>query len=239
MTNKHPNERLSESDGRRPLLPFAKWWPLLIGAACGIIMRMIFSGEAGGAYAAMSTSFLYLSPVLVGMITVYCAERQFRRKWTYYLWAPMLANLLYVTGTLVALFEGIICAILIVPLFLILGMVGGVLMGTVCRLTNWPRSTLSTFAVAPLILGALEPMAPLPQKIGTVERQIEIQAPPADVWRFLEDAQNIQPKEVQDAWMYRIGVPLPLGGDTEQVGEGHIRRVNMGKHIYFDQVADV
>lgn len=219
-------------------MPYSKWWPLLCGAAAGLFIRLVYYGDPGGAYSAMMASFIYLSPLVVGMVTVYVAERSHRRTWGYYAWASALANVLYIVGSLLILIEGWICAILIVPVFTTIGILGGLLMGAVCRLTNWPRGTLYSVAALPLLLGALGgESGPREYTTQNVQRQVWVQAPADEVWRHLLDADQIAPEEVGTAWMYRIGVPMPLAGVTEETPDGLVRDVRMGKGIHFSQVA--
>lgn len=109
-------------------------------------------------------------------------------------------------------------------------------MGAICRATNWPRQTLYSFALLPLALGALDANAPLPRREAAVERTILINAQPAVIWAQILNARNIQSAEVDNAWLYRIGVPVPLAGVTEDTPEGPVRKVTMGKNIHFEQV---
>lgn len=217
-------------------LPFPTWWPLLAGALAGIVLRLVFSGKPGSPYAAMMGTFIYLSPAIVGAITVYVAETRQRRSWAYYVWAPFLANVAYVLGTLLIMLEGWICAALIVPLFAALGSLGGLIMGVVCRVTNWPKQAIYSVGVLPLVLGSLETNLPLPERVGTVERTIMISATPGDVWQQIHNAHDIKSEEVRHAWVYRIGVPLPSAGVTQQTPAGLVRKITMGKGVHFDQV---
>jgi hypothetical protein len=228
--------RLSPPPAEEQALPFQPWWPILAGALVGIALRLMFYGKPGGAYAAMMASFIYLAPVLVGATTVYLAERQKRRSWGYYAGASALANLLFVVGTFLALIEGLICAIVIVPMFVVFGVVGGVLMGVVCRVTKWPRHALYSLAVLPLVLGGLEADVATPSRFGAVERTVIIHAPPETVWRNIMHVRDIRPAEVERAWIYRIGVPLPVSADEEATPEGLVRKVRMAKDVHFDQV---
>jgi hypothetical protein len=184
----------------------------------------------------MMGCFIYLSPLLVGAVTVYVGERRERRSWLWYLWAPFVANVLYVCGTLLIMIEGLICAAAIVPLFAALGAVGGLLMGVVCRLTNWPHKALYSFGVLPLAFGALETGAPLAEVSQTVEREIVVAASPERIWREINDTRAIRPDEVRRAWLYRIGVPLPEAGITRATPEGMVRTITMGKSVHFEQV---
>jgi hypothetical protein len=219
------------------VLPFSNWWPLAIGALTGIVLRLIFVGKPGGAWSAMDAAFIYLAPVAVGAVTVYVAETKQRCAWSYYVWAPIVANCLFVVGTMAILIEGVICVIIILPLFSALGAFGGVLMGAICRVTRRPRGAVYSFAALPVLLGFLPVDGGEPPRIRTIERSIVVEASPEQVWRQIHDARDIRPEEVGHAWMYRIGVPLPMAGVTHKTPEGFVRKVTMGKSIHFDQVA--
>lgn len=223
----------------KPLLPFKWWWPLLSGVLAGLAIRLVFSGLPGRAYAAMMASFILLVPVVTGAVTVYVAETIERRGWDYYFFAPFVANLLLVGGSLVILVEGLICAIVIVPLFAVVGGFAGLVMGAICRATRWPRQAVFGIAVLPLVLGGFEQHLPLPAEHRAIERSIFVAAAPERVWQALVDTRDIEPHEVGAAWMYRIGVPLPRQGVTEATPQGMVRTVTRGKGIRFEQVAAV
>jgi hypothetical protein len=223
-------------------LPFTNWWPFLIGALVGVILRIGFSqspssSSSSTSYTAMSWAFIILVPMVVGAVTVYFAETKSRRSVGYYIWAPAFANMLFVVGTMLILIEGIICAIIIIPLFCMLGIVGGLVMGAICRMTNWPRQAAYGFMVLPLIFGALPPQDPDMQSTDYIERTIMIAAPPEKIWSQLQSVSDIKPSEVGHTWIYRIGVPLPLAGVTQATPEGLVRKITMGKSVYFDQVS--
>ncbi len=227
---------LDPVEEREGKLPFSAWWPVAGGALVGILLRLVFSGSPGGPFAAMMASFVYLVPLVVGAVTVYVAERKYRRSFWYYLWAPFIANALFVLGTLVIMIEGLICAVVIVPLFATIGVVGGLAMGMVCRLTRWPKHTLYSLAFLPLLFGGLEGNMATPSRIDSVERTVVIRAAPDVVWRQIMHADAIQPDEMRHAWIFRIGVPLPLAGVVEESPDGPVRKIRMGKNVHYDQI---
>lgn len=211
--------------------------PLICGALVGVAFRLFFSGTPGEPYHAMMSTFTLLVPIVVGAVTVYMAERGGRRSWSYYFFAAAAANALFVIGTMVIRVEGLICAVLVVPLFGLVGGLGGILMGAVCRWTRWPRPAIYSFAALPLLLGGLEQNLALPQDIRSVERVRTISASPEAIWTHLTVAKDIRSDEIGTAWMYRIGVPLPLSAVTVLADGTQVRHIMMGKGIRFDQIA--
>lgn len=223
-------------DISRRYLPFHVLWPLLVGTLIGVGLRLVFSADPGEPYATMMGSFILFAPLAVGAVTVYVAERRKRRTVGYYFFAPLFANVLFVLGTLAINIEGWICAIVIVPLFALIGALGGLMMGAICRMTDWPKQATYCLAVLPIMLGAVESYIPTPDRFGELQRTVVIDAPPADVWQQILHADHIRAEEVDRGWMYRIGVPLPQAGVIENTPEGRVRRITMGKGIHFDQV---
>lgn len=211
--------------------------PLVCGALAGIALRLLYSGKPGQPYHAMMSSFVLLVPIAVGAIAAYVAERTRRRSLWYHFWIGASANALFVLGCFLILIEGLICVVLAIPLFALLGGVAGMAMGVVCRWTRWPRQTVYSLVSLPLLLGGFEQYLPVPQEVHSVERVRVVPTTPDRVWRQLTIAERIQSREMGNAWMYRIGVPLPLSAMTELINRKHIRHIVMGKEIHFDQVA--
>ena len=103
-------------------MPMLKRYPMLAGALVGLALRLIFSGAGGTNWSAMAGAFIYAAPFVVGMVTVYLAERQRRRSWTYYMIAPVRSRPCCSSSAhCCILIEGWICAIIIIPMFAILG----------------------------------------------------------------------------------------------------------------------
>lgn len=217
-------------------LPFSNWWPVVAGALCGVLLRLIFCGSPGYPWNAMHPAFIGFAPLAVGAVTVYAAELSERRSWRYYLFAGMLANVLFVMATMAILIEGLICAILILPLFAVYGALGGALMGAICRGTNWPKKpVVYSFSVMPLLLAVLTPENAGEPYVGSIERTVVVNADAPTIWRQLHATREIGKAEVGQAWMYRIGVPMPISGVTRITQEGLVRDVRMGKGIHFTQ----
>ena len=233
-----PPEPLSAPTQEAPRSELLRWlWPVALGASIGMGWRLAFQGHPNSPYNAMMASFVLLAPITIGAVTVAVSERTARRSWGYYFWAAAGANALWVVVALLVTVEGLICVVLAVPLFVVLGGIAGLLTGMLCRLARWPRRGVYGFALLPLLLGGFEQHLPLPQTVLREERVLVVEAPAAVVWQQLLSARDIQAREMDHAWMYRIGVPLPRSAVTETQAGALIRHITMGKNIHFDQVA--
>ncbi len=217
--------------------PFPKWHPLMAGALLGIVLRLLFWDRPEQNLGAMSLAFLNFAPLAVGAVTVYVAERTERRSWGYYVMVGIGANMLFVLGTMIIMIEGLICAVIILPMFALYGAFGALVMGAICRVTNWPKPAVYSFGILPLLMAAVLPGGAGDTHIGVAKRSVLVQATPAQLWRQLHNTTAIEAQEVERAWLYRIGVPTPMSGVTRPVGATLERDITMGKAIHFTQVA--
>ncbi|MEH6419514.1 hypothetical protein [Pseudomonas sp. CGJS7] len=222
----------------RSLEVLAHLSPVLGGALIGLLLRLAFNGKPGSALATMLWIFILLAPFAIGAVTVYLAERVRPRSNTYHIFAPMLSVVLCMLGSMWFALEGMICVIMVMPIFAVFGTMGGVTMGLICRRAGKSKTpTVYSVVALPLVLAALGVGQEQPQRFEYVERSALIQASPQAVWALLLDADRIRSAEVDRAWMYRIGVPTPLAGLTHQTPTGLVREVRMGKGIHFKQMS--
>lgn len=116
----------------------------------------------------LSRFSIYFAPLAVSAVAVYLAECIHRRSWSYYyLWTGVTSNALFVLGTLVILIEGLICAVIIMPLFMLLGGIGGLMMGAICRWMIFPRTSVMSFVTLPVVLALVVPATENVPYIGT------------------------------------------------------------------------
>jgi uncharacterized membrane protein YhaH (DUF805 family) len=106
--------------------------------------------------------------------------------------------------------EGMICLAMAVPIGLVLGLMGGSI-GYLIQQKHWDRfQTRATFGAlllfVPLFMGteALKPQQPPLLQITT---QIEINAPPEEVWPFLISFPTLPPPT---EWPFRVGISYPI-----------------------------
>lgn len=240
-----PPRPASEPEGTGPGRRLWRRWiapalagvaPVLFGAFIGLLLRGTFDDEPGGAFAPMLWIFILLAPAGIAAATVCLAEQLRPRSVAYHAFMPVLAVTLCLLGSIVLLWEGWICVLLIWPVLAVEAAMVGLVAGSLFRHFRSIRHAATTSVVAlPLLLGWLGVGQNEPHRYERVERSVLIHAAPDAVWRNLLDADRIRAEEVDRAWMYRIGVPVPLAGLTHEDAAGLTREVRMGKGIHFRQ----
>jgi len=219
-------------------LPFSAFKPIIYGAIYGLVLRGIFFGGTKGwvwGYEPMSIAFIFAAPITIGALTVFYAEKQAKRTWLYYIFAPWLATLLFMIGSMVTLLEGSICVVIIAPVLFPLSSVGGIIMGLILQNSSKPNNKLQAIALLPFCVLVLESQIPLQNDIVQLSSSIIIQAPRETVWYQLNNATDIKEDEVPTSFAYFIGAPKPESGKTIIENDQRIRKSAWQNGVYFDE----
>jgi hypothetical protein len=156
---------------------------IAIGAAYGLFIRggaQLFPGSK--VFAVMSVGVILVLPFAVGFASVYIIERRQPQPAWVWLSASSAAVMLGIVGTMLVLWEGLICALMFAPIGLIAGMLGGFAAGFWVRhrqrkMTGIP---LACVVILPLLITPWEGRVFARQDLRMVENTIEIDAPPAE-----------------------------------------------------------
>ena len=195
-----------------------------------------YSDHAGGAVL-MSFSFLFLGPFVAGYITV---DRAAAREplpplqWFIAPWIPIFLNLAL---ALAVYWEGMICAVFILPPALISASIGGLAAGALHRRRhrNSSNTSLMCMAAVPLLLCILEVHLNQPLELRTVNTSILIHAPAPVVWRNIERVRAIAPSELRPSWANTIGFPRPVEATLSHEGVGGVRNASFERGLNFTE----
>ena len=120
--------------------------------------------------------------------------------------------------------SGLACGTILVLIF-IAPLYIGILLGGLIRswsinvlTARFQSSPLLVFFLTPILYGAIEEQAFKPTPIRTVQTEVVIKAPQADVWNKLRFYEHVKQKS---PLLLRIGMPIPKHaiGNHKQVGE--------------------
>ena len=176
---------------------------LLAGMAI-IVVAVLISAVAFGAY---GWGLFVMTPLLAGMATAYIANRDALLDGSRSYGLVMASSALGAFALLMLALEGLICIILIGPLALVVGLIGGAIGRSLAKVGHWRGRPLISLSLLPAIF-LLDAATP-PAAIISGRDQVEIAAAPEEVWAALVSSEAVSgaPGLVAHA-----GLAYPLAG---------------------------
>ena len=165
----------------------------------------------------MSIGFIFLVPLTLGVLTVYFGAKQQRRGWAYWIFMPWVPCVILMAAALLIGWEGSICILMALPIFLVMSSFGGLITGLSVRATRQEQNSYSLiifFVALPFVFASIEHQFGLPESIRTVETQITINASPQTVWENIERVKEIRPNEQRFSMFHLLGFPQARGSDA-------------------------
>jgi hypothetical protein len=204
-------------------------------------MRLSFSFKiAQSSVSMVSLSFITLVPFCLGLICVMVAERGGRRGvgiWLILPWAPAAAA---IVAALLLFWEGIICAVFMLPAAMICSSLGGLVGALIARKTGQSRTAVMLCCVAlPFVTGPLEKRLTPPRDIRAVHTQIEIAADPETVWNNIKRVPPITREEQKFSWSQAIGFPAPIEATLSEEAAGGVRHASFARGVVFIETVRV
>ncbi len=221
----------------RPLRPVAIRLVAALAAAVAFAFGVYLLIEAVQPAAGLiSFAFLLILPGAISAFVAFVADPWNERSFSFYMRIPIYLLGVIAVASLFILREGVICVLILSPLWLGSGIMGVTLAYRMRhRRDKGSNATYcSALLVLPLVAMQVEPMMPLPTANPVVTRSIVINASPARIWPLLKGIPDVRPGEgrwnlSQDV----IGIPRPIGARLVGNGIGADRFANWGQHIDF------
>jgi hypothetical protein len=156
---------------------------LAVPVLYALVIRYFFAlSIVSELYSVMSITFLFLMPTVVGALTVYLSSIDNVRSLAYRILAPWASVLVFFIATIALSWEGWICWIMVLPLFLVAASIGGLVAGYFRMGSRDGKALVSVLALSPLMVAPLENMiGAIP---GTYQAYtcIDIRSTPERIW---------------------------------------------------------
>lgn len=189
----------------------------------------------------MTLGFLLLVPFAMGFITIYLVERresQHRLVWALLPWIPVLGGTLAVV---LCYWEGLICAVLFLPIALVLATCGGLAGGFTAHSKssgNTKNVLVGCILALPLLVTPWEQPVFSRNEVRHVETTVMIHASSDVVWRNIERVREIKASELPESWSHRIGFPAPVEATLSFEGVGGVRHASFAGGVLFIETVD-
>lgn len=209
---------------------------VMLGVFYGLILRITYDWKlVSGFLEIISTAFLIAAPFVVGAIAVFFMPREKPTTPWQHLKIANTAMAFFLLAMFIFVLEGLICLVLVAPVFFSAASLGGLVMGKVIKHSNKAGATLNGLVLLPFMLSAYESQMPGGQATGTVANSIVVNAPAEQVFNQIARVKNIRPEELGFSFMHWVGLPRPLEADMSGTGVGAVRLSKWEQGVSFKE----
>lgn len=208
---------------------------LLIGLTAGVVYAFLVMLIVTHNHDNVSIGYIFALPLILGAIPVLFSTKEQLKSYKTYLLLPWGITLTFFFLAWGLGFEGMICLVIIVAPFLLLGTLG-VFIFRLIKLKNESNGTkLYVSLFVPLLILGIEKNFQATDQIYTVSTTIEINASKTKIWDNVKNIKDIQPSEIKTHFVHLISIPRPLNGELDKEGIGGIRHITWDKGIKFEE----
>lgn len=218
---------------------------IALGAVYGLAVRGLIQFKPGFQWSlsllwVMSIAFIIVLPFSMGYLTVAIRAREGAPSYGVRIFLPWAAVLMALLGCELVGWEGSICIIMIAPIALLFGSIGGLLAGAMVRPLQPRIATASMVIVAilPFLVGSAEHRLAPTHDIRSVESDVDIHASPEIVWTNIERVRRIDASELPRAWNRSVGFPRPIEATLSHEGVGGVRHATFAGNVLFIETID-
>ena len=209
-------------------------WAIGIPVLYLLVLRFMFGIEGWYLFKVMSLTFLFLLPIVSGVLTVYLSAIERTKSIWYCVFAPWLPIVVFLVITLMFSLEGWACWIMVFPLFLIGASIGGV-MGRYIKRKKNDRTYISALVLLPLLVSPVENMIGSLPATYKAYTYIDIKAPAEKIWSEVTRVKAIEPAQ-DKGWLTRfLGMPRPLEAVLNYEGVGATREARFTGGLVFHE----
>lgn len=180
--------------------------------------------------------FLAILPAYLCALICYLGDPKCDRSDSFYwLIPPIFVGIVVVTSSFV-LHEGVICLIMLSPIWIAFGWLGVFITRGLRKRPNNPRVLRSTLLLFPLLGGSVESQIPVAYDHVTLTREIVVHATPTEIWPYAVSNPYINKDEGRWTFTQNIlGFPRPRATVLKGEGLGALRTAYWGDSISFDE----
>jgi hypothetical protein len=214
-------------------------WITIIPVVYALLLRIIFNLDIINNFAQlMSVTFFISLPFGVGIITIALSGVEKVKRLRYRICMPWLPMGVFFILTVLLSIEGWACWIMIFPVFLIFGSLGGLTAGyfKLKKLRNENRLNASLLFLLPAILLSFENILPVLPVRYEAYTYSDIHSSKEKIWHNVTRVRTINPENDKGSFTNFLGFPRPLKAELDFAGVGGSRKAIFSKGLVFDEV---
>lgn len=213
-----------------------------LGLTYSLTARLLFDNYNFAQSGLLSLSFLVAMPLALGALTAhFIPAKAGASTWWRLLWAPFLVVLSFLVASLAFHLEGLICILIMCPLFLLLAAIGAYGYTRIADPIDTKRNktlVVAAFSAVPFIAPTLENRFDNPDDFRRVENSVLIAAPAAVVWQHIIRVAPIGAADLGHSLIDDMGFPRPIEATLTREGVGGVRHATFERGVEFIETVD-
>ena len=231
-----PRDAAPEVGSGRARLAAALCAALLLALLAYLLLEVTL-GASDGASGAVTLTFLAVLPAVLSATAAFVSDPAGDKGAGHYAVVPLALVGFSVVVGFVFLHEGVICILMMAPLWLASGFAGSLLVYALRRrLGGRDRANASGLLLLPLLAAQMEASLTVPELRDEVRRTVIIAAPPEKVWPLLVSIPAVRRGEGR--WNVAhdvLAVPRPTEAKLVRRGDELVREARWGPQIRFEE----
>lgn len=209
---------------------------LFLGLVCGVAYAFLTMFIVTTYHRNVSIAYIFILPLILGAVPVLFVTKEQLKSYLTILLYPWLIVMTFFYLGFIEGFEGMICLVIIVGPFIILGTLGAFIFRLIKLRSSNEKTPLYCSLLLPFIVLVVESNFVAKNQFGKVVTTIEVNCNKQTAWTNIKNVKNIKPGEVNQHFIHMMGIPKPLNGELDKEGVGAIRSITWEKGIKFQEV---
>ena len=207
---------------------------ILYGLAARALFAMEIDWDIIPTYGLMTLSFMFVVPFIIGLITAYYNKDVLRASRILGISMPLFSILGVIFISVLFEWEGIICALMAVPIFAVMALIGGFIgVKVFYRKPNGLQISLILFI--PFLIAPIEGYFGLNEQIFREKTSIEITASKEEIWKHITRVEEINERENRISLFQILGFPKPIEATLDTVAVGGVRIARFDRGLFFTE----
>lgn len=196
---------------------FKKYAGIIIGAIYALTLRLVFNiKELDGAFSLFSITFIWVTPIIIGLIPLFYAKKEQLKSWGYRIFSPVWSVVIFFLLCFLTRIEDLICLWVILIPFMLGAVTVGLIAGEIIQRVKTKRGTLFSIILLPFIISPIEQQFKIPTNSYSVVTSVTINASPETIWENIIRVRQIEEAEYTKGFFNYAGIPRPLYAELDK-----------------------
>ena len=212
---------------------------IFIPVLYSLILRVIFEIDIFSDFMkVMSLTFFMTVPFGIGILTIVFSSVEKVQSLAYRILMPWVPIIVLCLITISFSIEGWACWIMIAPVFMLFGSLGGITAGyfKLKKYRKNNRLNMSLAVLLPFVLAPLEKTIIIPTATYKAYTYIDIEAPGPTIWQHVIRVTPIAKKEDRGTVTNYLGFPRPIKAELNIAAVRGIRKAVFSKGLVFTEI---